>query len=114
MSDERISNHAPGPASQFVSLSERQATTMLGAIVGDVIGSAYEGTGWKSKEFPLFPPSCCFTDDTVLTLATADALLNGRSYAEVYRDYGRRYPNAGYGASFLTWIFTEGTNPYGN
>ena len=48
---------------------------MLGAIAGDVIGSAYEANAVKTTHFPLFPPGACFTDDTVLTVATAEALL---------------------------------------
>ena len=49
---------------------------MLGAIAGDVIGSVHEGAGTKTLDFPLFAHACCFTDDTVLTVATADCLLH--------------------------------------
>lgn len=60
---------------------------MLGAIAGDVIGSVHEGTGTKTKDFPLFVAESCFTDDTVLTVAVADHLLNGGSYIDLFHDY---------------------------
>ena len=85
---------------------------MLGAIAGDIIGSIYEPSPIKTTDFPLFGPHNRFTDDTVLTVATADALLNGLDYAAVYRAYGRRYPNAGYGGSFIHWIFDDQAGPY--
>ena len=64
---------------------------MIGAIAGDIIGSIYEQDPVKTKDFPLFDPWCCFTDDTVLTVAVADAILTGRSYQESIREIGRRY-----------------------
>ena len=87
---------------------------MLGAIAGDVIGSAYEANAVKTTDFQLFPPGACFTDDTVLTVATAEALLGDGDYAAAYRRYGRAYPNAGYGGSFYRWLFSEGAGPYGS
>ena len=87
---------------------------MLGAIVGDVIGSAYEASPIKQIDFQLFPPGARFTDDTVLTVATAEALLGDGDYAAAYRRYGRAYPNAGYGGSFYRWLFSEGAGPYGS
>jgi len=68
---------------------------MLGAIVGDIIGSVYEHWPIKTKDFPLFDPRCTFTDDSVLTLAVADAILSGTPFAESLRRIGRRYPGAG-------------------
>ncbi len=85
---------------------------MLGAIAGDVIGSVYEGRPIKTTDFPLFAADCRYTDDTVLTVAVADALLYGRDYAAALRAYGRRYPDAGYGASFFEWLFAPDTGPY--
>lgn len=85
---------------------------MLGALAGDIIGSIYEGSPIKTTDFPLFGPHHRFTDDTVLTVATADALLNGLDYASVYRVYGRRYPHAGYGGSFIDWLFADQAGPY--
>ncbi len=87
---------------------------MIGAIAGDVIGSAYEANAVKTTHFQLFPPGACFTDDTVLTVATAEALLGDGDYAAAYRRYGRAYPNAGYGGSFYRWLFSEGAGPYGS
>jgi ADP-ribosylglycohydrolase len=85
---------------------------MIGAIVGDVIGSVHERAATKSTEFPLFVGRSRFTDDTVLTVATAHAILTGASYDIAYREYGRRHPNAGYGGSFYGWLFAEEPRPY--
>ncbi len=85
---------------------------MLGAIAGDIIGSVYERSPIKTKSFPLFDPQCTFTDDSVLTIAVAVALLSKRSYQESLRMFGRRYPDAGYGDSFANWLHTENPRPY--
>ena len=85
---------------------------MIGAIAGDIIGSAYELYGVKSTDFKLFPPNSSFTDDTVLTVAVADCILNGKSYAATFKEYGRRYPNAGYGNMFAEWLDSDYSRPY--
>jgi ADP-ribosylglycohydrolase len=85
---------------------------MIGAIAGDIIGSVYEADPIKTTEFPLFSEYSRFTDDTVLTIATADALINGLAYASVYRHFGRNYPNAGYGATFINWLMIDDAPPY--
>jgi ADP-ribosylglycohydrolase len=87
---------------------------MLGSIAGDIIGSVYEGWGYrmKSTEFPLFVSSSVFTDDTVLTVATASAILLGSDYGRAYKDFGRRYPDAGYGGTFHEWLRSEEIFPY--
>ena len=85
---------------------------MLGAIAGDMIGSVYEARPIKTKEFPLFNQQSHFTDDTVLTIAVADSILNNREYATVLKQYGLRYPGAGYGGSFYQWIFSPEFVPY--
>ncbi|TNF91623.1 MAG: ADP-ribosylglycohydrolase family protein [Gammaproteobacteria bacterium] len=85
---------------------------MLGAITGDIIGSIYEGTNFKSREFPLFGPGCHFTDDTVLTVALADAILNEEDYGQVMKRYFARYPYAGYGGSFQRWASSPDSEPY--
>ena len=80
---------------------------MLGAIAGDIIGSRFERHNVKSTEgWDLFDNDgmCRFTDDTVLTLATAEALLEGTDYAQVYRKFARTYPGVGYGAAFRKWF----------
>ncbi len=85
---------------------------MIGAIAGDIIGSVYERHPMKTKTFPLFHPSCRFTDDTVLTVAIADAILGGKPYVDSVREIGRRYPNAGYGGTFIRWLHVEKAEPY--
>ncbi len=87
---------------------------MLGAIAGDVIGSVYETKPIKTTHFPLFDRGSTFTDDTVLTVAIADAILNGTDYASALRRYGRKYPAAGYGSRFYNWIFRDSAGPYGS
>lgn len=85
---------------------------MLGAIAGDIIGSVYERNPVKSVSFPLFQENSRFTDDTVLTIAVADALLSEQSYEVTVRDYARKYPMAGYGGTFIKWMTGEITGPY--
>ena len=85
---------------------------MLGVIAGDVVGSVYEHRQQKSTDFPLFHPDSRFTDDTVLTVATAHAILGTSSYAEAYRSFGRRHPRAGYGHSFRRWLSAYDPKPY--
>jgi ADP-ribosylglycohydrolase len=85
---------------------------MLGAIAGDVIGSVYEGRPIKTTEFPLFQTRSTFTDDTVLTVAVADAILSDSDYATCFKRWGRRYPSAGYGGSFAEWLLSEESRPY--
>ena len=98
---------------------------MYGAILGDIIGSPYEfDRGNKTKDFPLFSEDSEFTDDTVMTVAVAEAFLD-MDFAEdddvtrdrlVYylRDWARKYPNAGYGLRFLSWLREGGLRPYGS
>ncbi len=85
---------------------------MIGAIAGDVIGSVYEGRPIKSEAFPLFSSHSRFTDDTVLTVATAASILGDGDYGRSLRRFGRKYPNAGYGMSFYQWIFATRGKPY--
>ena len=85
---------------------------MLGAIAGDIIGSVFEGQPIKTTDFPLFQEGSRFTDDTVLTLAVADAILGDRKYGQKLKTYGREYPHAGYGAHFYRWIFQDDIKPY--
>jgi ADP-ribosylglycohydrolase len=85
---------------------------MLGAIAGDIIGSRFEVIPTKSYEFELFSSLNTYTDDTVLTVAVADAILNGASYSNKLREYGLDYPNAGFGGNFIQWIMGEIQGPY--
>ncbi|MCA1765537.1 MAG: ADP-ribosylglycohydrolase family protein [Desulfobulbaceae bacterium] len=85
---------------------------MIGAIAGDIIGSVYEGSGFKGRDFPLFAGNCRFTDDTVLTVAVAAKLLYGGSYLDRFREYFHAYPRAGYGGSFIRWAASGERRPY--
>ena len=85
---------------------------MIGAVAGDIIGSVYEWENIKTKEFELFRPDCSFTDDTVLTVALAEAILTGADYGSLMRAYYRRYPDAGYGGYFHRWAQADESQPY--
>src|SRR5262245_47307387 len=85
---------------------------MLGAITGDIIGSPYECTGAKDLDFRLFSEACVFTDDTVLTVAVAEAILEKRDYADSLRTYANHYPGRGYGWKFWQWALAPTAGPY--
>lgn len=85
---------------------------MIGAIAGDIIGSVYEWENIKSKQFDLFHPFCMFTDDSVLTVALADAILNDIDYTLLLKSYYRRYPDAGFGGVFDIWARSDSNEPY--
>lgn len=98
---------------------------MYGAILGDMIGSPYEfDRGNKTKNFPLFSQDSTFTDDSVMTVAVAEALLDAPADAteeQIRRGlicsmqkWGRRYPHAGYGARFRCWLREKDPQPYGS
>ena len=97
---------------------------MYGAILGDMIGAPYEfDRGDKTKDFPLFCKRSQFTDDSVMTIAVAEALLNtrGKTDNEItealtasMQIWGRRYPNAGYGGMFYQWLREKDPKPYGS
>lgn len=104
---------------------------MLGAIIGDIVGSVYEWHNIKTKDFPLFRDDCFFTDDTVMTIAVADAIIQGAPVAihsglatrtgmtvspdlfiDAIKKWGRLYPNAGYGGRFGAWLHSDDRRPY--
>jgi ADP-ribosylglycohydrolase len=85
---------------------------MLGAVVGDIIGSVHEYKGTKSMDFDLFVPDSRFTDDSVLAIAVADCLLHGRKYVDAFHEYFFAYPNAGYGLRFFHWASAGRRDPY--
>ena len=85
---------------------------MIGAIAGDIIGSVYEHFGTKKMDFPLFKSDSRFTDDTVLTIAIADSILNRKSYSNSLKYWARKYPLAGYGLSFSLWFTSNKSKPY--
>ena len=91
---------------------------MLGAIIGDIVGSRFEfDRGNKSRDFRLFTSESDFTDDTVMTIAVADALLNSGKDADEktvkanliksMKKWGKKYPHAGYGARFINWVLSD-------
>ena len=90
-------NWTPGATCVF----SWKAKTMKGAIVGDIIGSRFEWDNLKSKEFTLLLDDCHFTDDSVLTIAVAEAILTDQPYEVPVRAFARRYPDTGYGGSFF-------------
>jgi len=85
---------------------------MLGAIAGDVLGSIHEFHPIKTKNFDLLNSECVFTDDTVMTAAVADSLMNKIPYVESLQMWGRKYPRAGYGGWFSKWIDSDFPKPY--
>ncbi len=87
---------------------------MLGAIIGDIAGSKYEFNNTFDYDFEMFGGGCDFTDDTICTVAVADAILNGRSYQESLLDWCRRYPSpkGAYGGRFAGWIHSLDPQPY--
>ncbi len=87
---------------------------MIGAAAGDIIGSVYEHNPIKTKVFPLFDVMCRITDDTVLTVAVAHAILTGGTYEKSIREIGNQYPDCGYGQTFQKWLNHEETGPYGS
>ncbi len=90
------------------------SNTIIGAVIGDVIGSVFEWNNIKTTEFDLFNPTCYFTDDTVLTVAVADCILNKKDFAKTIWEYGRKYPGRGYGGSFRNWLQEYHLKPYGS
>jgi type I restriction enzyme M protein len=108
--------------------------TMLGAIIGDIVGSRFEFHNHRSKDFDLFAKGCFATDDSIMTLAVAKAILetekslapsgNDDRLSEAYRmllgnltvqfmqEIGRNYPHCGYGGMFARWVFNDHPKPY--
>jgi ADP-ribosylglycohydrolase len=85
---------------------------MFGAIIGDVIGSIFEWNNYKGTDFELFHQDTDYTDDSVLTLATAEVLLDGGDYTRAYQTYAQTYEARGYGGNFSEWIYAENPMPY--
>ena len=85
---------------------------MIGAIIGDIVGSVYEWRRIKTKSFDFFNDQGFITDDSVCTAAVADALLHDRDPAASLQEWCRRYPDASYGGSFASWIWMDPPRPY--
>lgn len=86
--------------------------TIFGAIAGDVLGSTYEFKNEKSVDINIFAEKSKFTDDTVLTVAVADAILNNKDFAKTIWEYGNKYINCGYGGNFYKWLYNNDLQPY--
>lgn len=95
---------------------------MLGAIIGDIVGSRFEWDNYKGKDFEFFSPKCFPTDDSIMTLAVARSILDcGPDYGDLpeqavrsMQSLGRQYPDAGYGGRFSVWLWSEEPKPYGS
>jgi len=95
---------------------------MIGAIIGDIVGSRFEWNNNKSKDFEFLSHRCAFTDDTVMSLAVCDALLKcksdysdlGKQAVKSMQSVGRPYPHCGYGGMFYGWIYSDNPKPYGS
>jgi ADP-ribosylglycohydrolase len=87
---------------------------VIGAIVGDILGSWYENDSRKTKHFEFLNPWSRFTDDSVMTIAVGYAIDQGIGYAEAMRKFGIEYPSCGYGGKFSEWLFNPVMGPYGS
>jgi ADP-ribosylglycohydrolase len=87
---------------------------MLGAIIGDIVGSRFEFNNTNRYDFDMFTRESTFTDDTICTIAIADAISSGKSYQDSLLEWCRRYPNpkGAYGGSFARWIASDNPQPY--
>ncbi|RKZ53400.1 MAG: ADP-ribosylglycohydrolase family protein [Candidatus Parabeggiatoa sp. nov. 3] len=85
---------------------------MIGAIAGDMIGSVHESAHIKRTHFPLFQKNSRFTDDTVMTIAVAEAILHRQDYGTCLKKWGSKYPDRGYGGLFRRWLQSEDMVPY--
>ena len=93
---------------------------MIGAIIGDIVGSRFEWNNHRSKDFDLLPHSCFFTDDSVMSLAICDAFLRinndfsklSEQVVKSMQNIGRQYPDSGYGGAFFNWVFSDNPQPY--
>lgn len=93
---------------------------MIGAIIGDIVGSRFEWNNCRCKDFELFTPECFATDDSIMTLAIAKALMEckpdysdlGRQAVRCMREIGRPYPSCGFGGQFYEWIYSDSPAPY--
>ena len=117
--DRALALHADAlgdPMAILARLGGREVCAMLGAIIGDIVGSVYEFRNHRSKVFePFFHPNAFYTDDTICTVAVADALVNDRHPAQALKDWGRRYwDNGGWGQRFAMWLASDELAPYGS
>lgn len=96
---------------------------MLGAIIGDIVGSIYEFDSDKTKRFPLFSSGCSLTDDSLMTMAVGITYVSADTHNEsefkrilcsMMREIGRQYPDAGFGGEFYSWLMSDTMGQYGS
>ena len=93
---------------------------MIGAIIGDIVGSRFEWDNHRSKDFELFTPKCFATDDSIMSLAIAEALMRAKpdfsdlsaQAVRCMQEVGRPYPDCGYGGRFSEWMYSDDPQPY--
>ncbi len=110
------------PVTRWGRITVINNSMLYGAAIGDTIGSKYEFCNIKSKDFPLFSEGCSYTDDTIMTIAVADALLSSNGDKETFskalvaqmQAYGKKYPypQGGYGGKFAGWLCSNDPKPY--
>ena len=93
--------------------------SVIGAIIGDIVGSRFEFNNYRKKDFEFFSDDCYFSDDTVMTLAVAKAINETedieflkKEVTTIMQKIGRQYPNCGYGGRFYNWMFSDKPYPY--
>lgn len=107
--NDRILNHHAG---EMDSPTDKRSLVLIGSICGDIIGSWYEFCSTKRQYFELFTDQSRFTDDTVCSIAVADALMNGNNFVQKLQYWCKKYPRAGYGGNFNWWFRQENPQPY--
>ena len=93
---------------------------MIGAIIGDIVGSRFEWDNYRAKDFDFMPEECFFTDDSVMTIAVGEAIRASwgdvsalpKETVKAMQEIGRPYPHCGYGGSFYSWVYTDHPEPY--
>ena len=112
--------HVEGIDWKKVAFAKRRMSRVLGAVVGDIVGSVYEFNEIKTKDFPLFSEHCCPTDDSIMTFAVMSALVEcNKDYRKLaaatikqMQLWGNKYPKAGYGSMFSDWLCSNNPQPY--
>lgn len=93
---------------------KKTTPTIIGTIIGDVVGSRFEWKNIKTTEFEMMHENCMMTDDTILTIAVADAILQGKPYGDFIYQYGNSWPGFGYGGNFRKYLASPSPKPYGS
>lgn len=105
---------SPCASVHFLQNNKQKKETMIGAIIGDIVGSRFEFNNTFNTNFDLFTKDCDFTDDTICTVAVADAILQNKSFEDSLLQWCRKYPNpmGAYGGSFNQWLHSDDPMPY--